>query len=259
MASSDPSDISPLGKIAEYTEILAKDPGSTIFVALADAYRRLGMTDEALEVAQEGVNNLPRYAPGYLILGRIHYERKDLDRAAVALESAYALDPGGVIALQGLVRVLLGKGDKVRVRLLLEEGIQRHPDNAVLRQLLSSLGPPSAAASARVPITAPADRPEDDPIATPTIAEIYLKQGLPQRALKVYRDLLQANPRDEGVRRKIDLLENALATDAGAQQAATQAVESTTSASPLMSLRDRHLELLDRWLTAVRERKTHVP
>ncbi len=42
-----------------------------------------------------------------------------------------------------------------------------------------------------------------EPIATATIAEIYIRQGFPQKALKVYRDLLRAEPQNDQVRHKL--------------------------------------------------------
>jgi tetratricopeptide (TPR) repeat protein len=179
-ASFDPT---LLGKIASYTEILTKDPRSTVFVSLSDAYRQMGMLEDALEVAKNGVAALPRYSPGLVHLGRVQFEMGDLDGALASLETAHALDGGSLSALRGLARVLLAKGDKVRARQLLEKGATLHPGDAGLRKMLAALPAPRGAAGT------PGGRGEA-PIATPTIAEIYLKQGLPERALQVYRDLL---------------------------------------------------------------------
>ena len=38
-----------IGKIGSYLQIVAKDPSSTAFVPLAEAYRQTGLLDDALE------------------------------------------------------------------------------------------------------------------------------------------------------------------------------------------------------------------
>ena len=57
-----------LGKVAAYTEILAKDPDSTIFVSLSEAYRKMGMLDEAKDVAERGLKKNPQFSPAYIVL-----------------------------------------------------------------------------------------------------------------------------------------------------------------------------------------------
>lgn len=42
-----------------------------------------------------------------------------------------------------------------------------------------------------------------DPLATATIAELYVEQGFMKKALKIYRDLLDANPGNDELRQRI--------------------------------------------------------
>lgn len=50
------------------------------------------------------------------------------------------------------------------------------------------------------------DESDSDPLATATIAELYIEQGFMKKALKIYRDLLDANPGSEDLRqRMVDL------------------------------------------------------
>ena len=58
-----------LGKIAGYIEILSKDPHSTAFVSLAEAYRQMGLLDDALEVVEKGVAALPKFSLGLHLPG----------------------------------------------------------------------------------------------------------------------------------------------------------------------------------------------
>nr|MBA2565434.1 hypothetical protein [Gemmatimonadota bacterium] len=82
------------------------------------------------------------------------------------------------------------------------------PPSAVTETPLES-GPPTAATQGGgVPRTDGADRTEE--IATVTLAEIYAEQGLHERALDVYRRILENEPSNALVHRKIEQLEGAL-------------------------------------------------
>ena len=51
------------------------------------------------------------------------------------------------------------------------------------------------------------DHPEDKPIATMTLAEIYTIQGLTQKAIETYRELLELDPSNTIIRSKLESLE----------------------------------------------------
>jgi len=61
-----------------------------------------------------------------------------------------------------------------------------------------------------------ADVPSDDaPLITRTMAELYARQGLTDRALSVFRQLLEATPGDPGLRRRIAEIEAEAAEEEG--------------------------------------------
>jgi len=275
---------SQLAKIAGYTEILAKDPRSTVFVPLCEAYRQMGMLDDALEVARKGVQTLPKFSPGYAILGRVHAQRGQNDQAVAAFEKALSMDEENLTALKGLITLRLKKGEKALARPLLERVVNLKPDDKKAVQLLASLTPskpeqrtaPSSPPPERTQVASD-DMQETEPIATSTIAEIYIRQGFPKRALKVYRDLLDADPHNEDIRRKLILLKKRIEeesvaapqsdaagdipeadqTDAPQPDKEPQAMSSTES-SVVMSPSERAIAALNRHLEAIRQRRDHV-
>ncbi len=99
----------------------------------------------------------------------------------------------------------------------------------------------------------PAGEP-DDPIATPTIAAIYLRQGLPHRALKVYRNLVKRDPSNAALRRQMDELEARIRAE---DEAIREKREESAASHPAL-LADRQVALLSLWLEAVTRRKRHV-
>ena len=101
-----------LGKIATFTELLAKDPHSTAFVSLSDIYRRMGLLEDALEVVEKGVKALPRFSPGYVMLGRLRLACGALEEAAAAFETALSMDEENLAASKGLAQVLIRLGKR---------------------------------------------------------------------------------------------------------------------------------------------------
>ncbi len=304
MSQSSP-DGSLLAQIANYTEILAKKPNSTIFVSLAEAYRRMGLLDEAYNVASKGIRALPKYGPGYTVLGRVYAQRGDGFAAAASFEKALRFEPESLPAFKGLVKVLLADGEKQQALEVVEKAVQIHPEDPALQKVFASFKSSAPQPEPPVPAeapemfetaeTSPAEQPATaarsrrpvslrpqvetiDPITTATIADIYIRQGFPQRALKVYRDLLKADPHNIEIREKLVTLKLELEAQAEAEAppepapVAVQAfvaekapAEPTADETPAVpavedqkSGRMRHLETLNRWLEAIRLRREYV-
>ena len=62
--------------IYEYLRRWQEDPTSRVFAPLAEAYRKAGMVDEAIEIAQDGVRVHPNYLGGRVALARALFDRK---------------------------------------------------------------------------------------------------------------------------------------------------------------------------------------
>ena len=219
-----------LGKIAAYTELLAKDPYSTIFVPLSEAYRQMDMLDEAVAVAQQGIMDNPAFAAGYVALGKAFVAQGLEEQAISEFEKSLILDNRHLQALKELAKLKMARQDSAAARELLERaGAVKGNDPEVLKLLAAVEKPPSAPAAPPtapsltppVPATVPSLVIDEalesaaevsgagkavEPIATATLAEIYIRQGLPQKALKVFRDLLKVEPHNDQLRQKLILL-----------------------------------------------------
>jgi tetratricopeptide (TPR) repeat protein len=288
------SDISLLGKIAGYTEILAKDPRSTVFVPLSEAYRQMGMLDDALQIARQGVTALPRYCPGHISLGRVLAQRGDLNRAIAAFEAALAIEHDNLTAIKGLAKVrILNRQPEEALQILLR-GATINPGDEGVRKMLASLGPVHSRGAvvpeASLPDEPPMEKPvAGEPIATSTIAEIYVRQGLLKRAMKVYRDLLKIDPHNQEVRAKLIELkgrveaQEAQGLPGGGDFPAAPAAQLSPAAEPSPAPEtvfpkptiaavaapvtvvapqetrgEIHQRLLNRWLDAIARRREHV-
>lgn len=248
------SDAALLTKISAYVDILAKDSHSTVFVTLSDAYRQLGRLDEALEIARKGVQGLPWFSPGHVVLGQILIACDKTGEALGCFNKALTLDGESIAAFKGLAAIYSKKGQVDLARQVLERAEQIHPGNSSIQHMLNRLSavveePISAAATTPQADQAP---PAEAPIATTTIAELFVKQGLLSQACQVYRDILQADPDNSQARAKLIELEGRLTSDSPPEVAGQQ----ESLAAPVTPTEP--LATLQRWLAAARLRREHV-
>jgi tetratricopeptide (TPR) repeat protein len=87
-------------KIEEYQMILLKNPRSPVFAALAEAYRKMGLLDEALEVTRKGIKHNPEFVSGLVAHAKILYELKEFTTALKVLSKAHRLKPENILALR---------------------------------------------------------------------------------------------------------------------------------------------------------------
>lgn len=265
-----------LAKIEEYKSTLGQDPKSTVFVHLCAAYLQLGQIDDALEVALRGTWELPQFADGYAAVGQVYYQRNVTGKAEAAFYQALSVDQMCVPAYKGLATILKDQGDIQKASDILTKAIMLDPSDMSLQQMIESLSSPSGAAQEVNPVvSAPITNQEPvmdhssdsmQPITTATIADIYIEQGLYDKALEVYRELLTDNPQDISVQQKISELE-ALMNNSSAPSPATMStapvepsvVASEVSAPTLGPVgSDSVLDKLNGWLEAIQARRNRV-
>ncbi len=87
-------------RIEELQMVLLKDPRSPVFASLSEAYRQMGLLEEALEVTSRGVKHNPDYVSGLVAHAKILFELKDFRSAAKFLVKATALKPENILALK---------------------------------------------------------------------------------------------------------------------------------------------------------------
>jgi tetratricopeptide (TPR) repeat protein len=60
--------------LAKYYDLYKKNPRSKVFAPLAEAFRKVGMIDDALKILKEGIRHHPNYALGYIVLAHCYYD-----------------------------------------------------------------------------------------------------------------------------------------------------------------------------------------
>ena len=97
--------------IERYQLLYEQNPKSKIFAPLAEAYRKMGLIKEALEIAESGISIHPDFAGGHVALGKIFLEMDKTELATQSLRRAAELAPENIMAQATLAELLLKQKD----------------------------------------------------------------------------------------------------------------------------------------------------
>jgi tetratricopeptide (TPR) repeat protein len=127
-------------EIERLSERLQKDPESLVFAPLADAYRRSGLIEEAIDVLRKGMDKHPNYASAYIVLGRCYQDQKMHELARSEYEKALEVDPRNFLASRLYASVLVPLGKKKEAVERYRRLLEIDPDNAEIRSAIEDLG-----------------------------------------------------------------------------------------------------------------------
>jgi len=80
----------------------AENPKGRNFAPLADAYRKAGQLDQAIELCKNGLERHPDYISAYIVYGRCLVDKKDDTGADEVFHKVLSLDPENIIGLRVL-------------------------------------------------------------------------------------------------------------------------------------------------------------
>lgn len=100
--------------IEEYQLILMRNPNARVFAPLAEAYRKMGLLQQALEICEKGIKYNPDYPSGLVAYGKILFEMKRYDQASSIFSKATSLKADNILAhkLNALCFIKLNKYDQ---------------------------------------------------------------------------------------------------------------------------------------------------
>jgi tetratricopeptide (TPR) repeat protein len=168
-------------------------PESAAFYPLALAYSDAGLHEAAVDVLQQGLRHHPAHARGLALLGRLQFECGESDEARDSLRRALEVDPACSEALRAMVEIEIAEGNCERARSWIEQAeAQAHMlDTAALREALER----------RCETIAP-----EIPFVTETMVDLFLKQGMTEKAVAALQQLIQRNPEDSSLRQRLNNL-----------------------------------------------------
>jgi tetratricopeptide (TPR) repeat protein len=200
-------------------------PDSYVFAPLADAYRKSGMLEEALEICKNGLRKHPSYPSGKVVLGKCHFDLGEVDEAQSSFEEVLELDAQNLVALKYLGMIQAGRGDLDAARGHFKRILAIDPDNREITSMLEDLqvaedtGVTPGRRSVKDkdfegdPISLGDDDGTSDELATTTLADIYAEQGYKDKAARIYKEVLQRQPDNEAIKKKLLGLEGEVPAD----------------------------------------------
>lgn len=123
-------------EIERWSEELARDPASGVFIPLADALRRRGQLDLAFRVATRGLTRRPYDGDAHDLLARIWADRGDVERAMDEWSMALQCAPTHPGALKGMGFACYQIGRTLDAERYLMEAAAADPDDLSIRAAL---------------------------------------------------------------------------------------------------------------------------
>ena len=163
--------------IRALTQRLAAEPGSLVFLDLAEALRRRGQLDAAAAVVRGGLARYPQLAAAHDLLARIHTDRGEGDAAFDAWTEALRHDPRHVGALRGLAFLSYRAGDLVRAERHLMAAVELNPEDVGGHAALARVRQQLAISQSRelaIEYSPPIPEPEREPSGSPGIITILV-------------------------------------------------------------------------------------
>ena len=125
--------------IKEYEERLGRDPDSFLFARLAEIYLKVGLVDDALHIARQGVARHPGYVAGLRALALTCHAKGLRDECRSVLQKVTLALPEDGEAQKMLGRLLAGQGDNEAAEKAFRTALEFHPDDVECRVELEAL------------------------------------------------------------------------------------------------------------------------
>ena len=212
-----------LAKFEEkYARILTQDPSSVAFIFLAQVLYKQGKIDKAINVLINGLKYNKKSVTGRFLLGKIYYDRWLIERAKREFQTVVELAPDNLAACKMLVQILKSEEAYGKALELLRTASAYHTHDvsimSELREIEASLslakikekefqfareGIKTALESKSVEDLESSVVKYEKELLTETIADIYTAQGLYEKACKVLEAVLEKDPGNDAVRKKL--------------------------------------------------------
>jgi len=189
-------------QIAHFEDRLRLDPNSRAFVPLADLYRRTGQLIHARDLLRNGVARHPGYLTAQVALGLVLSELGDGEEARTVMNGVLNVDPDNLLALRLLAAGASDRGHWERACELAERLVRLSPEDSGARDVLQNarrrLQTPAPAAPQAVRRVSGGNGDDAEEgmrgFETPTLAELYLRQGHPDKARVIIERILGEEP-----------------------------------------------------------------
>jgi len=166
--------LTPDEQMEAYKKRLTEHPASLVFLPLTELYVQRGDYQAAEEVCRHGLKYHASLTKAKYVLGEILFYQNRLVEAAEWFRAVLQDDPTHAQAKEYLARIT-------------QQGQLSTPE----------------ASSQPSPTPALKGEGEEAEFLTPTMAELYVKQGLTEDAIRIYRQILQTQPNHPQAKKRL--------------------------------------------------------
>jgi tetratricopeptide (TPR) repeat protein len=193
-----------------------QSPKGHIFAPLADACRKAGRLQEAVDICQKGLKLHPNYTSGHVVMGKCLYDQGRMDEAFVTFKLVIDMDTENLVALKYLGMILAERGRFEEAEKYFNHILVIDPDNKEIREKLDGLMEEAGEIVEMKPVADEEFEGEEiklgepietsDELATMTLADIFASQGYKAKAIRIYREVLSKDPGNETAIKRIEAL-----------------------------------------------------
>jgi len=207
-------------EIEELKKKLSQNPDSLIFVPLADAYRKAGLYDEAIEVCKKGLEKHPSYTSARVVLGRVYIEKNKYDEAIEELKKVESVDSDNIMvhtmlgnmylkkklyaeAVEQFQRVLSLNPEDVETQEKLKEALSAKQE--ISKEIKKEEVKQEQKQEAEIVKKSEkvVEKPKVDIQKSLKVAELYTKKEDFEKAIEVYKELLDMDPENIVVQQRL--------------------------------------------------------
>ena len=205
----------------KYTKMLKDDPTSNCFVLLAEVLIKRKKVDEALKVLVNGLRHNKHNITARFLLGKIYFERWMIDNAKREFEKVIKLAPDNIAVSKILIQIYSSEEDFNSALQVAKKLSFYHPENEEIKIIVRQLSDGKSFKEtgktvnenntpSHIPVYPTDDLiTEDGNLATETLANLYFEQGHHDQAIKILNKLLEQNPGDVELLKKIEAIKKA--------------------------------------------------
>lgn len=181
-----------LEALERYGQIMARDPASLVFAALAEAHRKQGQWEKAITVCRKGLRQHPDFVSGRVALARAYADAGRVDQARQELERVVHAAPDNIVAQKLLAELYLRDGELDQLEKTAHRILALDASDTQARDGLAWIR--DQRGNGDVPELEPTEDEALPEILTRTLAEIYASQGHVQKAYDIYQKLSLREP-----------------------------------------------------------------
>lgn len=179
-----------------------RDPGSKLFVPLAEEYRKAGLFDDAINLLLKGLHNHPDYTTARVLLGRVYLEKGYIFEALKQFEDVIDIKPDNLFARKKIAEIYREIGDQEKAARHYKAVLELNPMDTEAKEVLSNLDGMASDVEAGVPEAPGKGTAERDYKDIIRKADESISSGEYMKGLGIYADLIREYPDDRGLRQR---------------------------------------------------------